>query len=263
MPQVQCYPDPQPWVIEQALRDTLGNLTVDSDRYTADNGSLTADVSAFAPLVWHAARFLVGFNDGDPVPFAADFSGRGNHGAAVGTAPVYRTEMLYDLPAFRFDDASWSLANVFSTLTQAEVFVVVKVDEDPPTNGVQSGIWWLGNYALGSHFPYSDGVVYEVFGASVRKTIGNLTPSLAAWRVYNVSAASEWTARLDGAVIYAESGNTVFFNSTPRLGSGGIGTPEYRLKGFIAEFLVFPHVLDTATRTKVNNRLKELYGLTF
>lgn len=135
----------------------------------------------------------------------------------------------------------------------AHAFIIVQLDADPPASG-NGGLWEFGTDASDTHFPFSDNNIYDDFGTTVRKTVGNPTPSLAAVRLYEVvSAAGEWTARLDGAQIFTTATNTVGWSASSALGGAVSGASGTRLNGKIAEFINF-------TTKRTAPQLAELYG---
>lgn len=218
-------------------------------------------------VYWFAARKLVGTNDNDRLGTIEDFSGNNYHGWAHSDPqrPYYIANAVNSKPAFRFFDGtnSFNLSNVVSGLTSGEVYVVMKVEADPAAGDATSGFWELGTSLSSAHVPYSDGNIYDGFGSTVRKATGDPVASMAAWRLYNVvSADSAWTNLIDTAVHYGTGANTVGFSPTPKLGSSyNFGT--YQLNGYVAELLLFDHVLSQSDRSSVETELDNLYNLSY
>lgn len=102
-----------------------------------------------------------------------------------------------------------------SALTSGEIFAVLKKAADPSTGGAggSGGIHQIGLVAAGStHVPFTDGVIYDASGSTVRKTAGNPTPSLASPFLYDVwSATTDWSLRLNRASFFTTAVNTVSF----------------------------------------------------
>jgi len=155
-----------------------------------------------------------------------------------------------------------------SGLTAAHLFVVVAVDSDPPPpdspGNNNTGAWQFSTTTFATHFPLSDGVVYEQFGTSARKTIGNPTPSLAALRLYEVvSVAGEFTARLDGTQIYTTGTNTVEWRAVETSIGGSIDVSgsagAVRMNGKIAEFIVYPSKRNATQLANVYAYLEDRY----
>lgn len=189
--------------------------------------------------------------DGTLVGTLTDRSGAGNHATQTATArATLKTAAMGGNAVYRFAGAQeYPLPNVFSALTAAEVFVAVKVDADPPGGFLVSGLWHLATAVDSTHYPFTDGVIYDAFGSTVRKTVGNPASSLAAARIYNVaSGPGSWTARLDGTQVFTTATNTVGLTTTPILGKSRDG---YWLDGDLGEFLIFNKVLTASERADV------------
>lgn len=165
------------------------------------------------------------------------------------------------LPVVEFDGVSDYLAwaNIFTALTAAEVFVVGRLDADPPTTG-SGGIWDLGTDVNSSAVPFTDGNIYDSFGSTVRKTVGNPAPSLASPFIYNVtSTATEWTARLNGTQIFTTPTNAVAFSAAPTLGRSKNSTILF--KGVMAEMFMLSRALTTSERASALSYLRR-YAIT-
>lgn len=233
--------------------------------------TLSSDGSGFSPAsisgltLWLKAHAITGLNDGDPVATWTDLSGNGNNATqAVGAnRPKYKTNIVNALPVVRFerdDSSNLGFADVFSSLTAAEIFVAVKINTDPPV-AFADALWYFGSTASDSHYPFTDGNIYEDFGTSVRKTVGNPGQSLAIWAIYNITSISgEFTTRLSGTQIFTTATNTVGFTTTAAIGKsiGGAGF----LDGDIAEIIMYNAKLSSGDRTLVKTYLASKYGIT-
>ncbi|MDP9116689.1 MAG: hypothetical protein M3O28_05415, partial [Actinomycetota bacterium] len=181
--------------------------------------------------------------------------------ATTALQPIFKTNILNGLPAYRWDGAT-NVVNLstLAALTAGEVFVIIKAVADPHSTGTKSGLWHLGSEPTnGSLYPFTDGVIYDDFGTTVRKTVGNPTPSLAAWRGYNViSTSSEYTANLDGAQIFTTATNTPGFPAAPTLGKS-LGA--FFFEGDIAELVLCNAKLSTTQRTSLKAYFNSKYGL--
>lgn len=204
--------------------------------------------------------------DGDPVGEWQDQSGEGNDAtqATGANKPTLKTggNGLNGLPVIQFDGSDYfGFGDFLSALTAGEVFVVVKANADPPPS-LGYNLWDLGDEGANreSWYPFQDGVIYEGWGTSVRKTVGNPTPALDSWRLYGVaSGAGAYAVRLDGAEIYSTSSNTPFWPTTPQLGRGSSDT--YYFAGQVAALLIYDSVLLGADREAVEDYLAARYGL--
>lgn len=217
-------------------------------------------------LMWFDASQEVVAN-GTLIDSLTDRSGAGNHSAAStgATRATLTTAVINGKAVYRFNRAqAYNLANVFSALTSGEVFLAVKLDADPPSSFDWSGLWHFGTNTDSDHYPFTDGVIYDGWGSTARKTAGNPTLSLAAARIYNVSSApGAWTARLDGTQLFTTATNTVAFTTVPKLGKGVLlaGSTHYWLDGDIGELIVFGQVLSSGDRSTVLAGMKAKWGI--
>jgi hypothetical protein len=179
-------------------------------------------------------------------------NGRNYTHATAGKRPDPGT--LDGQPAAVFTAASGTtLIGPAGSGAAAHVFIVLSIDADPPASG-NGGLWETGTDASDTHWPFSDGVIYDDFGTTVRKTVGNPGPALTSVRLYEViTTASEWTARLDGAQIFTTATNTVGWAASSAIGGAVSDASGTRMNGKIAERLWF-------STKRTAPQLAELYG---
>lgn len=234
----------------------------------AGRGSAVAP--AFSPdqipglKLWLRADALA-LSDNDPVATWPDSSGEGNDAtqATSGSRPTFKNDGAFPIVRFDGSDDFFDLPDFASGLTAGEIFIVVKIDADPPPEA-QSGLWVFGSAATATHFPFSDGTVYDGFATDTRKTTVNPTPSLsAAYRLYNISSQSgEWTSRLDGTQIFTTGTNTVGWTTTPKIGKSE-GGASYFFDGDLAEVIMYDSVLSSGNRDSVETYVADEYDLSF
>lgn len=204
--------------------------------------------------------------DGDPVKVWTDQSGNGANATASTDAarPLLKLSILNGQPVLRADGSDdrmgWTGAGLWGSHSSYEGFIVIKkvVDSD------EGGCWWFGSND-NSHYAYSDGNIYDGFFTNVRKTVGDPSPSLAAWRLFNcISASGEWTANLDGTQIFTTATNT-----PAALSGGGPEADGVLFSGHgvfkamdIAEVFVYNRKLTTTERNNVGGYIQDRYGLT-
>lgn len=191
----------------------------------------------------------------------ADASGNGNDATAVDT-PQGVASVLNGHKIVRFDgvDDHFTFGDFISGFTGGEVFIVIKIDADPPPDATRSGLWHFGG-TDNTHYPFTNALIYEIFGSNVRRDGIDPAADLATWKVYSVSAnSSSWLAHLDGTQIHSEGSNTVAFTTTPKLGisRGGV----HFLDGDVAEMILYNRSLTTTERGNVWHYLAEKYALT-
>lgn len=156
-------------------------------------------------------------------------------------------------------------SSLMSGATSGSFYAVMLCDADPPGLD-QNGGGVLSEFTSSSgnsHHPFSDGNIYEAFGTSSRKTVGNPTPSLTSARIYNTdSAASNFRARLDGTQIFSTTSNTVSFGTKTRSLGWSDGSTDTYYDGKVGEVLIYNSVLAQADREKVEGYLAHKFGLT-
>jgi hypothetical protein len=243
-------------------RDIAGNWSAYSTAISA-----TTDVAAFSPSdltglrQWLKADAL-SLADNDPVSSWTDSSGNALHATNTGSArPTFKTSIVNSLPIVRFDGADDLLVlGDHSSLTEAEVFIVVKLDTEPPASG-HCGLWYMTTNGNNEFYPFTDGSVYENFGSTVRYSVGNPTPALTSWRIYGIhSKSNDWQAYIDGATFGTnQTTHTVGFGATNWLGHNGTGSDL--LDGDVAEFILYNRKLTGTERGNVVTYLQTKYGI--
>ena len=215
--------------------------------------------------LWLKADGITGLANADPIATWPDSSGNSRDAtqATSGMRPTYRTNVVNGKPIVRFDgsDDYFALPNFLTGFTAGEIFCVLKIDADPPATGGATGIGIWGS-GIQSHLPWTDGIIYDSFGSTARKTTVDPTPALTSWRLYNVTSKSgEWTSRLDGVQLYTTATNTVGWSSAPILGYSQAAL--YYLDGDLAELLLFSRELTSGERANVQSYVASKYGLSF
>jgi lysophospholipase L1-like esterase len=245
--------------------DAAGNRSAYSSTVSGTTPAAPDSPDDITGLVqWLKADAIVGLSDGDLISTWPDSSGNGKDAAQTGSLrPVYKTGILNSLPVARFaaPDPYFNTGD-FSILTGAEVFVVLKLNNDPPTSDANSGLWTYGSAGSGTLFPYTgDSNIYDDFGTTARKTTVNPATSMAAgFFIYGVhSAAGDWSNYFNGTVLFHTATNTVGFTTTAKLGYSAPG--GFTLDGDIAEFIMYDHKLSSSDRSVVISYLQAKYGI--
>lgn len=209
--------------------------------------------------------------DNDPVGGWQDQSGNNRHWtqATSGNRPTFLTADINGKPAIRGDDTdNYLIGPNLSSLDSAgagEVFIVVKADTDPcGASYERSGLWSLGSDITSNHYPDPSGIIMEGWGRSARAELGNPTPSLASWRLYNVASQSgEYTARLDGTQIFTTGTSTPGWHTAERTLPFLFRTDAaFYFGGNIAEMITYSAVLSSGNRDIVESYIASKYGLT-
>jgi len=184
--------------------------------------------------------------------------------------PVYKTGIVAGYPAVNFGtitaNSYFDFPNVFSGWTAGEIYVVMKLDADPPATA-NTGIWTMqSDVANGMHVPYSDGVIYDGWGSTTRKTTINPSVTFTNWGWYNVySAASAWGNRQNGKTIYTTASNTTGWAPTWYYfgRSRNSGGSNYYLYGYVAEILLYSAKLTDDQRAQTEAYIEQKYGIGF
>ncbi len=224
---------------------------------------LWLDANDASTLFQDAAK-TISAGDGDVVGAWANKSSSGKPDATMTTTsqkPTLRTGVVNGLPIVRFDGADDHLdLGDYSALTAGEIFVVIKVAADPPAE--TEGPWLFGSDGSNfSVFPFFvDGIIYDAFGTTSRKTTVNPATTLAQFNLYNaVSIAGEWTNYLNGAQLFTTGTNTAGFNAACKLAES---KTNLNLTGDYAELVLFDNKLSAGDKTTLKSYFADKYELT-
>lgn len=224
------------------------------------------DPSTIANLeLWLQPR-SIGVGDGNPISTWSDSSGNSRNATNVGTQrPTFRASGgSNNQPYVEFDgsDDTLVLPDFATGFTAGHIFYVVKIDNDPPGASGQAGPIMRASTTGGDppHYPWTDGIIYDNWGSTSRKTVGDPTPALTSWRVYEVvSKSGGWTAWLDGTQLFTTGTNTVGFDSVLRI---AVNQNGHRLDGGIHELIWYSAEKTGADKTTIKAYLSYWYGIT-
>jgi len=153
--------------------------------------------------------------------------------------------------------------NIFTSLSQAELFFVASHNQQPTTNG-NGGIYTItaGGLYGGSHIPFSDNQIYEGFGRTVRiegafNVTGNTAFSPGKTFCWNVSAGSNYEIRLNNLVRYSNNAYTFGISSTTYI----LNTSQGNLFGKCYELIIFSRVLSVVERAIIYNYIRTRYQI--
>jgi len=181
-----------------------------------------------------------------------DLSGNSNHWTSPtsGEFPTYQSgddSMLFD----RTDD--FLNGPNLSALTEAEIFVRLKVTSAVVTNG----IWDMGSTANDDWHPYSNGNLYSGWGASTRLMTGiSPSTSLTVYHTLNVfTASNDWKYSINGTQQWADASMTVAFIAAPTIGKSKLAA---FWGGNIKSIVMFDRKLTTQERSDMNDYMDSL-----
>jgi hypothetical protein len=205
--------------------------------------------------------------DGSAVARWEDQSGNGRHfkQATSNNRPVLKALIQNNKNIIRFDGSNdfLEMDTAFNGLTSASYYVVLKVDADPPTVQTMTGhpVFFLSGGILASHFPWTDGNIYDNTLTTSRKTVGNPTRSLALFNLYNVDSTSgHWTSRLNKSQLFTTSTNTID-QQGKKLGLNDSQATFYYFDGDMAEIICFNSILSASDRGMVEDYLYAKWGI--
>lgn len=234
-------------------------------------------VSDFDPtgILWRIrAADITGFVDNDVINTNwLDTSGNGRHWSPNNT-PRYRTNVINGHPVVRFSQGGsgndWFAGPNLSGLglTEIDLFMLVKMTNDPAASSTASGFWHNNNPHVqgATHFPFTDGVIYmgaHIVTSTDSRVAVNPTPSLAAWRLLRVTAktgTNNYTIDLDGVNIATATRNNLVFTSDNRLGESRNDSTGFYLSGDVAEYFAFSVKRDATQTTEIHDYLDSFYA---
>ena len=137
-------------------------------------------------------------------------------------------------PTIRFTGTSpLSVRTAFSGSAGTKI-QVIRTYADPTIGFAGNVLNNVGNAGgISGHYPFSDGVIYDEFATTSRKTVGNPTPSLANLHVYEaVSDSNLFKSFINNSEIFTTATNTVGYNISP-------ATVGDAYSGSISEIIVY------------------------
>lgn len=247
-------------------------FTIDPYVFGAGGGATTPSSITSIWEWWEPSR--EGLSNNDPIITLTGQVSPGtghNWGQATSTSrPTYLSNQINGLGVAHFDitggagGADWMDGVNPHALTAVHFFIVMKMPSDPP--GTSQIAWAFGTDTSNPDaVPFTDSTIYAGPFSNARKTPGNPTPSLAAWRVYEVvSTSSEWTWRIDGAttgagVFFTTATNSVAILTNCVLGADANGA-NWKNED-IAGIYIFSAKLSSGDRTTMVNYLNTRFGL--
>jgi hypothetical protein len=170
-----------------------------------------------------------------------DLSGNARHAtqATAGYRPAYDNGggLGWGIPRIKSQDAArFLILPTLASIGIVEIWAVIKIGADPGVGGRTC------TFSLGSggndHYPFTDGVIYDGQGSTVRKTVGDATASLATVHLLRIfTKANDWSLRVNNQTVHSTATNTVGWAASPIIGDGtGNSAPwELRVLGFFPE----------------------------
>jgi len=231
-----------------------------------DVSSEPPDPSTIANLeLWLHPRNITAGN-GNPIDTWPDSSGNARDATAVaGARPTYHSSGgANGQPYAQADgtDDAMQLPDFATGFTAGHLFIVLQIDNDPPGATGQSGCPFRASTSAGdaSFYPDTLGDIYENWGSTTRKTIGNPALNLTTWHVYEVlSKSGAYTVWHNGTQIFTTATNTVGFTTVLRL---FLNANANRMDGNMSELIFFSRDITGGEVTTVKTYLNFWYGIT-
>jgi len=216
--------------------------------------------------LWLDASRLTGLSDGAAVATWNDRSGNGHNAVQSNPSqqPSFRQQAVNNRPAVHFDGVDDALDAGEIDLYQdgQTIFVVARVNVAQNQMfvsqhaGSNNGSWFFGGTPTGVKYVVITGNDHRID--------------------YNANASSTknfglWTARYDGTQMDVEANGDTLPGSAPQSGAiqdanqhvivGSYGSVGWKLRGDIAEMIVYDRALSLSERTSVEKYLGTKYGL--
>jgi|GEM_PF-1654206 len=232
-------------------------LSMDSSLYAGTcaqgtvlvSGLETRELPLSGLVLWLRGDRVAEGNENKPVGIWKDQSGSGND--ATQELASARPVWIPDGGAVRFGGNDFlNLTGNLPSLFSAECVVVFKLR---PSAGETMGLWNLSGSASGTTYSAARKVVTDDFGSAAASSFACDMDAGAGFQIYDVaSSPAAWQARLNGNLLYQTARPAPGFSAKAWLGAD---QQMRRLKGDIAEVLVYDHVLTDSERAQIHNDL--------
>src|SRR5690554_2084407 len=147
----------------------------------------------------------------------------------------------------------------FSSLTEGEIFSIIKLKDAPPSSQASSGLWSFGTASSQDHYPYTDNVIYSGFGRNLRFGVGNIssTVDLEKPHLLNINSGSSFNFRINEIELFNSTGGTSEFSTNAYLGRSAA---NHFMDGSISEIILFNSVLSDSLRDLTHAYLCHKYA---
>ena len=190
------------------------------------------------------------------------------------TGAVYKTNVINGQPAIFFDgtsggryDTSGETLTTYQALTAGSMYIVGMGSKDPDTAATHGGLYVLSDTTSAGFTQLSaqSGIAQESTFTTSTRTIGDLAQSYANPFIHGVlSATNNYKVRMNGVEVFSNGTNTFETMSVNNLLLGFIqtGGGNFDWKGYIAEILVYDHVLDAGEISQLESYLANKFSIT-
>lgn len=230
------------------------------------NSADYANVAATSGLTLWFVADRESYGNNQAVPVWHDLAGMGYDLAqtAEGSQPIFCAAGVGGFPCVKFDGLDALLLfepSVFTGWTDAEVFLVLNQQANPPYSNSQSGLWKVGSDVACDHFPLAaDGRAWLGWGTGTRRAVGPTTVPSDRLTLLNVaSAPGSYLVSVNNSLRFADTANTVAWASDALLGR------SYNLDvffyGAMQEMAIYGRALSDVERNAVARGLMKKYGI--
>lgn len=210
---------------------------------------------------WSEPKRL-GLANNDPISTLTDLTGNGRNWTAVTTErPLYKVNIFNSSTVgaalLDGDNDNFAIPDA-SALTAIHMFQVVMLSADPPINTAETGFHtWTGDNGNNAHYPFTDGVIYDSFASTARKTTAD-PGNMAVAHVYDVfSGSGLWVNKFNGTTITSTGTNTV---SIPATGKWGQNFNADNMHGYMGGIYIFSAQTTGTNRTTLINYINGEFG---
>lgn len=260
--------------MNQSLKDKFVFLLAVSLAFGYFSPSL-AQIDVSRTKLW--AKYVadsVGVSDGTGVVQWTNLQGtavRNLRQTTSANRPALKTGILNGHSVVRFNGTTAYMdtsAGGGINLGEADLYIVVKANADPSASATTNGWNYLLSSVVGattsSHFPHTNGTVYESFRRSLSRVSFDPTPLLTSFRLYSVHAdTNKYTIRIDTTTVLNDASVYALdqTNGAYQIGKSANGTSFFT--GDIAEIRIYRPKLTDSQRDSLEDYLGAYYALPY
>lgn len=166
-------------------------------------------------------------------------------------------ELINGLPTLKFfQGQSKMFMDSLSYLSEGEMFLSLKAENDP--GAINNRSWKFGTSTFDNHHPFTNASIYDDFGSTSRRLIGDPITNLTNAHVYNIlSANNDVRAWINNEALSTFNSNVVSFNNSPVLGSYNATAVAYN--NFF-ELIIYP-LKEDVNRGNIKQNIFNYYGI--
>lgn len=199
---------------------------------------------------------------GSDITQVTDRSGNGRHWSQGNASLRPSVGTIGGQPGIVFDGIDeYVIGTSLAPLTEGTVAIVAQLDNDVPAAVGQTGFWDLGTSVSTAHVPFTDGLIYEEAGSTMRKDsiAANPVADLSVPFLYVITSATmAWSSYINNVLHSTTAVNVVGFPGVPFVGRDQ-GNTRF-LQGVVGEWHVWDRILDAAEQTELYDYARARYA---